>query len=502
VDAGDLTIVALVNLGYLLVVLAIGFVAYRRRQAGADDYFLGGRSARTVVLFMALFGTNVTPFVLLGIPGKAYHQGIGIFGLNAAIVALGVPLTFYLIGYPAYLAAKRTGALTPAELYAQRFASPVVGLLLFVAYFVYTLPYMVTAVMGVGISAAILTGGALPYAVGAGAVLVITLLYTSLGGMRATMWTNVFQGSVFLGLMVAATAWIAGDLGGPAAAMEWAAERPELLVKADGGAMAPGPWASWGLAIALTVIAFPHILVRLFAARDARALKNACRLYPLIMIVLWVPAVVLGVWGAVEFPGLAGKGSDKIMPMLIEGHLPPAVQGLALAAVLAAVMSTLDAQLLTLSSMLTRDVVGRFLPRFAGADVRVSRLFLVALAVVIYVVVLLEPASIYSIAGFAFSGYVTLVPVLYLGLRWRRMNASGAIVSLTAGTVALFLAFLELVPAPGGILPVVWGLGAAIVGAVVGSLAEEAARARLKRPLSTAARDQVMGPIEAVFDRP
>ncbi|MCA9658400.1 MAG: hypothetical protein KC486_08650, partial [Myxococcales bacterium] len=67
-DAGDLTIVALVNLGYLLVVLAIGFLAYRRRQAGADDYFLGGRSARTVVLFMALFGTNVTPFVLLGIP--------------------------------------------------------------------------------------------------------------------------------------------------------------------------------------------------------------------------------------------------------------------------------------------------------------------------------------------------------------------------------------------------------------------------------------------------
>ena len=67
---------------------------------------------------------------------------------------------------------------------------------------------------------------------------------------------------------------------------------------------------------------------------------------------------------------------------------------------------------------------------------------------------------------------------------------------------APLLAFLELLPAPGGILPVVWGLGAAIVGAVVGSLAEEAARARLKRPLPTAARERVMGPIEAVFDRP
>lgn len=112
----DLTLLAVLCLVYFAIVLAIGAVAYRRTSGSAEDYFLGGRSARTVVLFMALFGTNVTPFVLMGIPGLAYHQGVGVFGVNAAIVALGIPLTFWLIGDPARRAARRLGAITPAEL--------------------------------------------------------------------------------------------------------------------------------------------------------------------------------------------------------------------------------------------------------------------------------------------------------------------------------------------------------------------------------------------------
>ncbi len=105
-----------VCLVYLVIVVVIGAVAYRRTGSGTEEYFLGGRSARTLVLFMALLGTNVTPFVIMGIPGLSYHHGVGVFGLNAAIVALGVPWTIYAIGYPAWKAARRVGAITPAEL--------------------------------------------------------------------------------------------------------------------------------------------------------------------------------------------------------------------------------------------------------------------------------------------------------------------------------------------------------------------------------------------------
>lgn len=471
---------------YFLVVLAIGALAFRRTEETAEDYFLGGRTAKTVVLFMALFGTNVTPFVLMGIPGLAYHHGIAVFGLNAAIVVLGIPLTFWLIGYPAWIAAKRTGAVTPAELYARRFGARWFGYLMFAVFFAYTVPYMVTAVAGVGIAVDVLSDGAVRFELAAAGILVITLLYTSLGGMRATMWTNVFQGAVFLGFSLLAFALIADDMGGLSAVMQRIqAESPQLLDRPSGGRFSPGAWASWALAIALTVIAFPHMLVRVFAAKDVRALKNACRYYPLAMILLWVPAVLFGIWATLEHPGLEGRASDAVFPLMVLDHLGPALQGLALAGILAAVMSTLDAQMLTLSSMLTRDV----LPEDLGdrRQVLLGRLFLIALALVTYGVVVLRPASIFKIAALSFSGYVTLVPTLFLGLRWRRFTVVGASASIVLGNLALIAAWLEWIPEVGGVLPVAWGLGAAILGAVVGSL--------LSPPTARSVADAVLKPV-------
>jgi SSS family solute:Na+ symporter len=487
-----LTIKALVIAAYMVIVLVIGAYAFRRTLQTAEDYFLGGRAAKTVVLFMALFGTNVTPFVLMGIPGLAYHAGIGVFGQNAAIVALGIPITFYLIGYPAWLAAKRVGAVTPAELYAKRFASPRLGLLMFVVFFVYTLPYMVTAVTGVGLAVDILSQGTVSFEVAAAGILAITIIYTSLGGMRATMWTNVFQGSVFLGFTIVAFFLIADDLGGVTSLYDRLREHaPALLVKGDKPPFQPGAWGSWALAISLTVIAFPHMLVRIFAAKDVNALKNACRYYPLALIILWLPTVMFGVWGAVEMPGLVGKASDEVFPRLVLEHLGPGLQGLALAGILAAVMSTLDAQMLTLSSMLSRDVLRRFWTGMTDrAEVAIGRTFLVVLTVVTYVIAVQKPASIFDIAKLSFSGYVTLVPTLYLSLRWRRFTAAGAIASICVGNLVLLLTYREVLPGL-GLLPVAWGLGAAIVSGIAVSL--------VTKPADPELTDRVLGPIERAW---
>ncbi len=455
---------------YLMVVLAIGAVAYRRTGRSSEEYFLGGRTAKTVVLFMALLGTNVTPFVIMGIPGLAYHQGVGVFGLNAAIVALGIPWTFYVIGWPAWKAARRVGAITPAELFAERFGSPAVGIVLFVAFVAYTLPYVVTSVLGVGLAVSTLTHDAVSFELAAALILVITIGYTAVGGMKATMWTNVFQGSVFLGLMVIAFFAVADGLGGLSAATEAVrAHAPELLVKGDRPRFAPGAWASWGLAISLTVIAFPHMMVRIFAAKDVTALKNTCRLYPLSLVLLWLPAVMFGVWGAAAVPGLVGHESDRIFPLLVQAHLGPVLQGLALAGVLAAVMSTIDAQFLTLGSMLSRDVVRRLAPTMNDrAEVAWSRAFVGLLAVVTYAVVLWRPASIFDIATFSFSGYVMLIPTMVGALHWRRTTAAAAVASIVAGNVVL-LATMQLSVPLLGLLPVAWGLLAASVALVAGS---------------------------------
>lgn len=467
---GDGAVIATVVLLYFAVVGGIAYAASRRGSADAEDYFLGGRSAKTLVLFMALLGTNVTPFVLMGIPGLAYHHGVGVFGLNAAIVALGIPLTFWAIGYPAWRAARALQAVTPAELYARRLQSPTLGIVLFIAFVVYTLPYLVASVTGVGVAVSVLTGDAVTLEIAAVGLLAVTLVYTALGGMRATMWTNVFQGAVFVGFVLVAFVGVAQHLGGfEAITARVVEDAPALLTRGDRPMFATGAWASWGLAISLTVIAFPHMLVRIFAASDISALRNTCRLYPAALVLLWLPVVLLGVWGAVAMPGLQGRESDGIFVLLVQDAFGPWLEGLCLAGVLAAVMSTVDAQFLTLSSMLSRDVLLRLRPELpAAVQVRAGRVFVVIVAALTAALVVARPASIFSIASFSFSGYVMLVPTLYLGLRGRSFTASGAIASILLGNAVLLVAWVQ--PAPWlGLQPVAWGLGAALLGAWVGS---------------------------------
>ena len=154
------TMIALVLSLYVLAVLGVGVFANRAAGSSPESYFLAGRSLGTVVLFMALFGTNATAFVLVGIPGKAYHGGIETFGLNAPMCTLGIPLLFWLIGSPARKMGARLQAITPVEIFVKRFDAPRLGYI-FVAFFVlYTLPYMVTAVKGAAITLDGVTDGA------------------------------------------------------------------------------------------------------------------------------------------------------------------------------------------------------------------------------------------------------------------------------------------------------------------------------------------------------
>ena len=465
----ELATLGVVLAGYAIAVIVVGILATRRAGESPEEYFLAGRKLGPLVLFMALFGTNATSFVLVGIPGKAYHDGIGIFGLNAAIVALCAPLTFFLIGVPARRMAMKVRAVTPAELYAKRFAAPLVGMVLFFFFLIYTLPYMVVAVKGAAVTLTDVTDGAIPYWLGSASVIAIALVYTTLGGMRATAWTNVMQGTIFVVFIVVACALIARSLGDFETAMRGVeSATPELLVIDHGKDLfEPRQWASWGLLISLTVIAFPHMFVRIMAAESERALKSVCKLYPIATAVLWLPPVLIGIWGAVDFPGLLGKESDRIYAMMLTEHLPGVLAAVGFLAVLAAVMSTLDAQILTLGSMLTRDVLAPLRGESPGeTDIRNARFFGMAIAVVVWILAMVWGQSVFQIASIAFSGYVTLTPALYLGATWRRFNKQGMLASILIGNAVLALGTLGWLPML-GFLPVFWAWLAAVAAALL-----------------------------------
>ena len=476
---------------YVAVVVALGLVASRGSSRSPEEYFLAGRGLGSLVLFMALFGTNCTTFVLVGIPGQSWQHGVAVFGLNAAVVALGIPLSFWAIGSPARAMARRLGALTPAELFRLRFRRPSVGWLLVAAFTVYTVPYMVQAVIGAGLTFEQASEGRVSQAWAGAGVLFVAVLYTGLGGMRATAWTNVFQGALFLGFMVVAFFAMAGSLGGfEQAIAPLARDHPELLVRTDDWLFAPAKWSSWGIVISLTVIGFPHMFARLLAARSDRSLKLVCRTYPLALALLWVPAVMIGVWGRGAFPEL--ERPDAIFQAMAQAHLPEWMSTISFLAVLAAVMSTLDAQILTLSSMMTRDVLASGPQerealstddeRRAAAQrkqVTAGRLFSLTVAVVVFVLSLVwSRESVFDLSRKAFEGYTTLVPCLFLGVRWKRFTWQGAWASILVGTGLLGLGWA----APEalslwGFLPVFWAFWGALLSGVLASLASSAPEA-------------------------
>lgn len=451
---------------YIGVVLVLGLLATRRASSSPEEYFLAGRALGPLVLFMALFGTNNTSFVLVGIPGLAYKTGIGTFGLNAPIVALGIPLTFWAIGAPARRLAKKYGALTPAELYSKHLGSPAVGFILFALFTLYTVPYMVQGVKSAALILSESSGGQLKEWMAALGVVAVALLYTSLGGMRATAWTNVFQGAVFMVFMATAFFFMSKSLGGLEAAM--ANVDASKLVVGDKGLFAPKAWASWGMVISLTVVVFPHMLVRLMSAEGDRALKQVCRFYPLALAFLWIPAVLIGVWGAGAFPNL--DNPDKIFYFMTAEHMPSILGSLGFLAVLAAVMSTLDAMILTLGSMVVRDFLEPLGLAKEGSEVHVGRLFSVAIGVLVFILAITWDESVFGISRKAFEGFTTIFPTLLLGARWPGFNANGAIASLGAATVVLVGGWLGWLPMF-GFLPPFWGLVAGFAAGIGVSLA-------------------------------
>lgn len=440
-----LTVTAL----YFLALLAIGWWSYRASLPTPEDYFMASRRLGSSVLFLGTYATNMTAFFMIGIPGQAYHSGIGVFGWVASSFSFIVPITFMVIGYRCWLLGKKYGYMTQAQIFGERWQSSAVAITMFLLLTYYMVPYMVMGIIGSGLTFDSATRGAVPYWAGSLLVVLIILFYVVLGGMRGTAWINVFQRAVFLIFLAIAFFSIARALGGlEEITQRILAEKPELFRCTGVPEFAPKRWFSFSLIPSFAVIAFPHVFTRLLAAKSHVPLKHTCVLYPLVALISWIPVVMIGTWGAVAIPGLEGKESDRIMPMMIGSYLPIWMSGLGLAAIFAVIMSSLDAQILTLSIMFTRDILSRYTPGFLrGREVLIGRAFVLVVVLISYILALLQPRSIIGISEYAFTGFVLLIPVMIAGLYWRRSNKYGAMAAMLGGTLTLFLL-------PGGIVPV------------------------------------------------
>ena len=477
----------LVLLGYLALLVVLGAVSRRFFRGTADDFFVASRSIGPFMLLMSLFGTNMTAFALVGSTGEAFRTGIGVFGMLASWSALLHPAIFFLVGIRLWAIGRRNGYATQCEFFRERFESPAFAYALFVVLVALLVPYLLIGLLGAGSVVESLTQGMFPGTFARGAVppsltaLVVSLVvlsYVFVGGVRSTAWANTFQTVVFLGVGVATLATIGSKLGGAEAAYRLVAQHASShLSRAQ---VSQVTFAAYAF-IPISMGMFPHIFQHWLTARSARAFRVSLVGYPICMVLLWVPTVLLGTWAA----GLSAAGRLQVdSPNHVLGLLvatlvdSPLLTGVLGAGILAAIMSSLDSQFMSLSTMFTNDIVGHLRPEWKASEAQtlwMARGFVVAIVAVTYLVSLFASPAIFPLGIWCFTGFAGLVPLVVAAIYWRRATRLGAAASLATTTIAT-LGFFAVERAQGtpfaplGLLPVVYVVVASALALVGASL--------------------------------
>ena len=230
--------------------------------------------------------------------------------------------------------------------------------------------------------------------------------------------------------------------------------------------------------IPLSVGMFPHIFMHWLTARRLESFRLPIVAYPICVAIVWLPSVLLGVLGAAQIPGLEGPAANSVLIRMIELHAPAALAGLLAAGVLAAVMSSLDSQVLALSTMFTQDIVRAKSRQLTDRkQVLYARLFVVAILGLSFWLSLVVERSIFRLGVWSFTGFAALLPLAIAALYWRRSTAAGArLTILTAFGLWIFF-LVRAWDDPGytvggtGIMPAAVMLVATSAAMIVGSLA-------------------------------
>jgi SSS family solute:Na+ symporter len=458
---------------YMIGVMLLGIFSYRK-EATISDYLMASREFKFLILFSAVFGANISAVTLVGVPGRAYHVGWVTWAYFVTNWAWLTPILYYTIGNRAYVLGKRFDIVTISEVMGKRWESKGIQFLSAAFLLFYLIPYMMVGIIGGGKTLAGLTHGFVPYWIGCLLVAIIVCTYVLIGGMRGAAWVNAFQTIIFLVGGLAIFIVIVSALGGFGKATSSIIDKyPELLNRSK------MPWQeffSYGVICALAVPLFPNVFSRLLTGKSAKELKKIVLLYPFAGIFLFVLMAYSGMWGHIPFPNLQGKASDMILGMMLAKFAPAWMAGILAAAIFAALMSTLDSQLLAVGQILMKDYIApsRKDKGPKKGDTKMTRMILLLFAIIAFVMSLLKPMGIIKIVEWAFGGFACMFFPMIAALYWKRCGKGPVITSiLISQCINIFLPLLvPQAKMPLGMLPAFWSIvGGAVVLFIGGYIA-------------------------------
>ncbi|BBB25837.1 sodium/proline symporter PutP [Amphritea japonica] len=426
---------------YLALMLAIGVVAYRRTQ-DLSDYVLGGRNLGPLPSALSAGASDMSGWLLMGLPGYAMSAGYGSFWLAGGLL-VGTWLNWLVVAQRLRVYSQvADNALTLPAFFEKRFNDTSHSLRVVSAFFVlvFFLFYTSSGLVAGGKLFETVFGFDYTIAVIVGAIAVIS--YTMFGGFLAVSWTDVVQGLLMVGALVLVPVIAIGELGGMDGTLAAVhAKNPELLnmfTDADGAPITLIGTLSllgWGLGY----FGQPHILARFKGIKSKDSVPAARRIAVIWSAISMAGACMIGLAAIGYFPEGLGD-SETVFMVLVDALFHPAVAGILLAAILAAVMSTADSQLLVSSSALAEDFYKALFNKEASQEklVQVGRIAVVVIAVIATFFALDKDSKVLSLVSYAWAGFgAAFGPALILSLYWKRMNKAGALAGIIVGGVTV-----------------------------------------------------------------
>lgn len=443
---------------YLLVMIGIGFMAWRRTRT-FDDYILGGRSLGSYVTALAAGASDMSGWLMMGLPGALYLGGASEAWIAIGLV-IGAWCNWKYVAGPLRVYTEHTrNALTLPDYFTHRFADES-RLLRILSALVILVFFAIYCASGIVAGARLFESMfGLPYAQAMFWGAAVTIAYTFIGGFLAVSWTDTVQATLMIFALLLVPTFTVIGAGGLAPAMHLIeqVDPSRLQWVGAGGVIAIVSSMAWGLGY----FGQPHVLARFMAADDLATIPRARRIGMTWMILCLAGAMATGFLGIAWFsvhPEAAGPvnaNPERVFIALSELLFNPWVAGVLLSAILAAIMSTLSAQLLVCSSALTEDFYRGFLrPKAGHKELVWFGRAMVLMVALLAVWIARDPDSrVLGLVAYAWAGFgAAFGPVVLLSLFWKRMTRNGALAGMVAGALTVVLwkqtgsALYEIVP--------------------------------------------------------
>ena len=484
---------------YIGSLLLFGWYGYRSRRGNTlDDFYLAGSGFGVLVLLLTLYATQFSGNTFFGFTGMTYR--IGFSWIMSVYFMLSI-IAFYLV-YALRLRAlsERHRFITPVDYLSHRFRSKTLNLLAAIVMILALGNFLLAQLMAMGRAMQGMAGGnsAAIYGYGVVALALIMVIYGTLGGLRAVAWTDVVQGTVlFIGFLLLLSALFV-KFGPLAAATNAILDSPDAhkVQLPDAGRMRE--WLSYILIIGMGGALYPQAIQRLYAARSEKVLRQSLAVMAFLPFVSTLVAVIAGIYAIAYIPGLDGVETDAVLARIFRLLQQDSVFGywlvvILFAAVISAMMSTADSALLTISSMITKDIYAGYCRKSASQAelTRVGkRCSWAIIAVLVWLaIVLQDKASLIDLLDRKFDLLVQLAPAFMLGIRWGKLRAGPVVIGLITGlAVSLTLAF-----GPFGFVSAgkIWGFHPGLYGLLINLGIAVGGSLLLDRPGSRAEHDNI-----------